>query len=332
MNVIRGPYLEDLLAQPAALQATIASFGESNAALTKIAQRSFDRIVLTGMGSSLSACHPLMLRFVHHGRAAMIVDTSELVHGLKSLLTKDTLVIAVSQSGRSAETVRLVEQENRSFALVGVTNTPGSPLATHADALVLTHAGSETTVSCKTYVATLAALTHLGDVLFSERTSLAALPETMKHYLDGWRGHVADLGPLFDGVRDVFFAGRGASLAAAYTAGLIVKESTRLHAEGMTSAALRHGPMEMSAPHVFALVYEGDPAVAPLNHALVADLERAGMRARIAGPTATVAALRLPTDPVLDILPAQMISIVLAAHVGIEAGRFLHATKITATE
>jgi glucosamine--fructose-6-phosphate aminotransferase (isomerizing) len=159
----------------------------------------------------------------------------------------------------------------------------------------------------------------------------------MARYLDRWEAHVAELAPILDGVQDVFFAGRGASLAAAYTAGLIVKESARVHAEGMTSAALRHGPMEMAADHVFALVYEGDASVASLNLALVGDLARAGMRARIAGTSAVHDALRLPEAPVavrsiLEILPAQMISLTLAAHAGIEAGRFVHASKITATE
>jgi glutamine---fructose-6-phosphate transaminase (isomerizing) len=116
-----------------------------------------------------------------------------------------------------------------------------------------------------------------------------------------------------------------------------VKESTRVHAEGMTSAALRHGPMEMAGDHVFALVYEGDANVDTLNRTLVADLVRAGARAASCGPSAVPDVFRLPNAPsvlrpLLEILPAQMISLALAAHAGIEAGRFLHASKVTATE
>jgi glucosamine--fructose-6-phosphate aminotransferase (isomerizing) len=261
---------------------------------------------------------------------------------MQGLLGKDTLIVAVSQSGRSAESVRLVERPGCAGALVAITNAPDSPLAAGADAVVLTRAGSETTVSCKTYVAALAALAFVGDVLCEGESGrdvrgLATAPAVMGAYLGRWEAHVAELGPLLDGVRDIFFAGRGASLAAAYTAGLIVKEATRFHAEGMSSAALRHGPMEMAADHVLALIYEGEASVAPLNRALVDDLRRAGARARLAGAGAEEDALRLPDGPaalrpLLEILPAQMISLALAAHAGIEAGQFLHATKVTATE
>ncbi|MBX3228235.1 MAG: SIS domain-containing protein [Labilithrix sp.] len=329
-----------MLRQPAAVEATLAALAVDDA-LRGVAERfragAFRRVVLTGMGSSLAALHPLAIRLVSHG--AIVIDASELIHAHARLIDEGTLVVAVSQSGRSAEIVRLVDGTLRPGALVGVTNTAGSPLATAATATLLTHAGEEATVSCKTYVAGLAALVLLGDLLSGSpfATALAAAPAAMKTYLDRWEEHVAELIALTAGIRDVFVAGRGASVAAAYTAGLILKESTRLHAEGMTSAALRHGPLEMAAAHVLALVYEGDAAVAPLNAALVADLVRAGARAFLVGAAATHACFRLPivdpaARPLLEILPAQMLSLALAAHAGIEAGRFVHATKVTATE
>jgi glucosamine--fructose-6-phosphate aminotransferase (isomerizing) len=299
-------------------------------ALRAIEAQRFVRVVLTGMGSSLSALHPLAIRLVEHGITAIVIDTSELVHAMPRLLDPTTLVIAVSQSGRSAEIVRLVE-DPRGATLLGVTNTADSPLARRANAIVLTHAGEESTVSCKTYVAALVALDFVGDHLCGDRSAAEAIP-TMRAYLERWEEHVAELMSLTLGTRDVFFAGRGESLAAAYTAGLIVKESTRVHAEGMTSAALRHGPLEMAGDHVFALVYEGHSRVAALNAGLVADLRRAGARAELVSASAPRPSLRVPSVPVLEILPAQMLSLALAAHAGIEAGRFVHATKVTATE
>lgn len=333
MNVVRGAYLADLLAQPAAVEATLAALAVDEK-LRAIVDRygTFRRVLLTGMGSSLHALHPLAIRL-----GAMMIDASELIHAQANLLAPDTLVIAVSQSGRSAEIVRLVEGPRRPGACIGVTNTSGSPLATKADAVILTHAGEEATVSCKTYVAGLAALVFLGDALTNQASDLSEAVPAMRAYLAAWEEHVSEIASLTSGIRDVFVAGRGTSLAAAGTAGLILKESTRVHAEGMTSAALRHGPLEMAAEHVFALVYEGDPAVASLNAALVADLRRAGARAELCGPSAERAAMRLPTvapvvRPLLEILPAQMLSLALAAAKGVEAGVFVHATKVTATE
>src|SRR5688572_11376314 len=119
--VIRGPYLVDLLQQPAAVEATLAALAADPPLLAiarRLADGGFDRVVLTGMGSSLSALHPLAIRLVDRGVTAAIVDTSELVHALQRLLGERALVVAVSQSGRSAEIVRLVGRPDRAAALI----------------------------------------------------------------------------------------------------------------------------------------------------------------------------------------------------------------------
>lgn len=340
-EVIRGAYLGDILAQPDALAATVNGLFLSHA-LREVAAREYRRIVLTGMGASLHALHPLHVRLVARGFTSVMVETSELVHAMPALAGEGTLIVAVSQSGRSAETVRLLDLPQRG-TIVGVTNTPESPLAQHADATVMMHAGAEATVSCKTYVATLAALAWLGDVLCDGAAgegaaALGGAAPAVRGYLDDWDRHVEALAAPLEGVRDLFYAGRGASLAAALTAGLTTKESTRYHAEGMSSAALRHGPIEMMGDSVFALVYAGEGETAALNARLVEDLRGFGARAFLCGPGAELAPLALPEEispfilPILEILPAQMITIALGAIAGIEAGRFVHATKVTDRE
>ena len=151
LSVIEGAYLRDLLAQPPALADTLA--GLRAAPPWEIRAASYAKIVLTGMGSSLHALHPLQLRLVRAGHTAMRVETAELIHAQADLLDDRTLLVVVSQSGRSAETVQLLEllqaREKRPF-VIGVTNTPGSPLASSADAVVWMRAGQEFSVSCKT--------------------------------------------------------------------------------------------------------------------------------------------------------------------------------------
>jgi glucosamine--fructose-6-phosphate aminotransferase (isomerizing) len=153
-------------------------------------------------------------------------------------------------------------------------------------------------------------------------------------YLSPWRQHVQELAGGLQGVRDLFIAGRGGSLAAAGTGGLIVKESAHFHAEGMSSPAFRHGPFEMLSDQVFVLVFAGDPATAPLNEALVRDCRAAGGRAALVGSTVERGAFRLPEvssrlRPVAEMLPVQMVSLALGALAGREAGRFERATKVT---
>ena len=118
------------------------------------------------MGSSHHGLVPLHLRLVEAGLAPVTVESSELLHYQQALLAEGTLLVLVSQSGRSAEILRLLETvRGRGVATLAVTNTADSPLAREATATVLTHAGEEATVSCKTYLAAQMALAWLGEVL-----------------------------------------------------------------------------------------------------------------------------------------------------------------------
>lgn len=345
-KVVEGGYLRDILDQPRALAATVATLGVEQP-LARLAEQvaagRYRRIVLTGMGSSCHALAPLHQRLVDVGHAPSTVETSELLHYQRALLVEGTLLVVVSQSGRSAEIVRLLD-EVRSLALdtLGITNTADSPLARGATAVLSTSAGVEATVSCKTYLATQAALAFVGELLAAGDPAatgqlLAAVAPVVAAYLADWRSHVASLVPLLRGVRATYYAGRGSSLAAAATAGLITKESTHRPAEGMTSAAFRHGPMEMIDGDVFLLVFAGAARTRALNAALVAEARAAGARAFLAGEDAAEPAFRLPAvaeiaRPIVELLPVEMITLALAAIDDREAGRFERATKVTTTE
>ncbi|MBZ5582019.1 MAG: SIS domain-containing protein [Acidobacteriia bacterium] len=344
-SIIEGGYLRDILAQPEALRDTLAALAGS-AALERTAERfesgGFERIVLTGMGGSYWALHPLHLDLLRQGRAALLIETSELIHCLPSLLDSGTLVIAASQSGRSAEILRMMEVKPPDCCMLAVTNTPDSPLALQADAVVATRAGAEFTVSCKTYVTALMALKWLADLLAGRRLrqsrdELAQAAPAVEGYLGSWRDHVRSAASELTGVRRLFFLGRGSSLAAAGTGGLITKESAHFHAEGMSAAAFRHGPLEMIDAALYALVFAGDPATAPLNRRLAQEIIRAGGHAAVTGEDAEPGVFRLPkvhpsVRPIVEILPVQMMTVALGALAGREAGRFERATKVTADE
>ena len=339
-----GPYVNDLLAQPRAVADTVSSL-RNLAPLPNVAQ-SCTRVVLTGMGSSLYALHPLQIRCVKAGRTAFMVETSELIHYMPELLHEETLVVVVSQSGRSAETVALLDligkRAKRPF-VVGVTNTPDSPLAAGADAVVMLKAGPEFSVSCKTYLATLAALEWVGGALCGDdlNTIVGELSEAagaVEAYLAKRHDHVQYLCDFLQGLRHLFLTGRGRSLAAVGTGALILKESTRFHAEGMSSPAFRHGPLEMVNPGLRALVFAGDRATSSLNELLVRDVIAAGGRAAIVGEGAAQPVFRLPSDLparvylILEMLPVQMMSLALAVIAGREPGVFQHASKVTVTQ
>jgi glutamine---fructose-6-phosphate transaminase (isomerizing) len=339
-------YLHDILEQPAALEATrlgLEAEFDLGDLPARLARGEFQRIVLTGMGSSYHVQYPLFYMLAARGLPAVMIETGELIYHAPGLLAPHTLVVAVSQSGRSAEIVRLLDQvAGRGVTVLGVTNTSGSPLDQRSAARLLTHAGAEATVSCKTYVASLLALRWLAAGLTGAGLEDAPLEsrlaaKAVQTYLDGWQESVAALEHELRGINHLFLAGRGASLAACGTGGLITKESAHVHAEGMSSAALRHGPLEMLGPDAFVLVFGGESSTRLLNAHLYDELRDSSLPAGWVDFAPQPGVFNLPPAPealrpILEILPVEMATLALAHLRGHVPGAFTRASKVTTTE
>lgn len=352
VNSTVSGYTADILAQPGALADTLSGFELSPEllALASVPRRQrTSRLVLTGMGSSYYVFYPLYYRLLAAGMAPVLIETSEMINSAPALLGPKTVVIAASQSGRSGEIVRLMEMaRDRGCPILGVSNTPESPLGRDAAAALFTRAGMETTVSCKTYTTMLVAMELLGDLILKGKSthrfaSFYRLADVVERYLRDWEVNVAELVDNLRGTQHLFYVGRGPSLAAAGVAGLTTKELTHFHAEGMSSAAFRHGPLEMAGPETAVAIFAGLEPVLPLNQRLAADLDRMNARVLWIDDADGKGALRLPLAsrselirglyrPILEILPPQLMTLALARLHGHTAGEFSHATKVTASE
>jgi glutamine---fructose-6-phosphate transaminase (isomerizing) len=344
-KLIEGRYCADILNQPSALEATLDACkipDALNEIRVRLQNGRLKRIVLTGMGASFFALSPLAIALAEHGYEVVHEETSELIYYRPGLLNRESLVVAVSQSGRSAEIVRLLELNERRAAVLSVTNDPQSPLALQGDAVMLTVAGEEFSVSCKTYICIQAALATIGGFLCEEnsetvQSELRAAVPLLKSYLKNWKDHVQELAPYLEGIEHVFCVGRGASMGAARTGALINKESVRMHAEAMSSAAFRHGPMELLKANTFVAVLQGAPLTASLNERLVADVRTTPGKAQLIGDHAELAAFRLPgfqarSAAILELLPFEMMTLAFGYLLGREAGVFWYGGKITSTE
>jgi len=140
----------------------------------------------------------------------------------------------------------------------------------------------------------------------------------------------------------IFVLGRGSSLASARTAALIMKEAARRPVEGMSVPQFRHGPLEMADHDLTALVFAGDPAERALNERMRTDLAATGARcvwvdvepsARPPrGPSIVTPALSgRDARPLAEIVPMQLLTVVLAERLGQEPGQFRQIDKITRT-
>ena len=333
---IDGVYFTDILDQPRALRDTVSGL----VPLPDLDKLRSHRIVLTGRGGSYQILHPLHLHLIRCGFDSIMVETSELLHSMPQLLQPDNVMIVVSQSGASAETVKLMDRQGPLY--IAVSNTPHSPLATRAWRTVLTRAGEEGGVSCKTAVASLATLYWLGEQFTggdasAARQVLDTAAPAVEAYLSNWREHVDTLARTLANVKHVFLAGRGSSLAAVGLGAMVQKEAAHFHAEGMSSAALRHGPFEMLGPESFVVVFEGAESVREMNRGLVHDVLTTGAGASLCGFTVPDGPFALPRidealRPILELLPTQMMSLALGYLQGREPGKFERITKVTTVE
>ena len=188
---LSGTYLNNVLEQPRAVRDTITGLThlpELDGLIQHIRLGRFRRVVLTGMGGSYHLLHPLHLDLTAGGFPSIMAETSELIHYMTSLLSSDTVVIAVSQSGASAEIVRLVERQEP--YLVGISNTPGSPLVERSRLAILTRAGEEGGVACKTATLPWRPSTGLRSTSERETSSLPAVRWTRRQMRADriWRG------------------------------------------------------------------------------------------------------------------------------------------------
>jgi fructoselysine-6-P-deglycase FrlB-like protein len=130
------PLVENILAQPEAIRTVAAyQFGEGEDALLQSSAllRSSRRIILSGMGASLSACIPVAHYLASKGVLAPVIETSELLYSYARVLDENTLVILVSRSGESVEVTKLLPiLKQRKVTVIGVTNVPGSTLESNS--------------------------------------------------------------------------------------------------------------------------------------------------------------------------------------------------------
>lgn len=336
----------DIYAQPAILRAAVDALTPQLSPLAVWAERlragEIRRVVLTGMGGSFAVLFPALVGLVGHGVDARAIETSELLYDYRPLLDANTLVVAVSQSGHSAETVRLLDELGGSVPVIGVTNTPESPLAERSVPLFI-GAGAEGSVSTKTYTCTLATLHMFAAALTATPLEAAAAQlytaiDAVESNLSAWDEAAQALIPRIDPPRFLVFLGRGASRASAMAGALAVKETAKIPTEGMVGGQFRHGPLEVLAPGVSTFVFMGGGGALALNRALVSDLRKRGANVVTIGASEGDAhALPVPNmddavRPLADIVPIQLLAARLAESRGIEPGSFIHSSKVTTVE
>ena len=241
-------------------------------------------------------------------RVPVEVDIASEYRYRDPIVPKGTLVIAVSQSGETADTLAAAAlAKERGAKVLALTNVPYSSLTALADLVLLTHAGRETAVAAtKSFCAQLASLYSLAAALAALKgrsaPSLAPFPALCEDALSRSE-KVKDWARALCQKKSVYFIGRGADYAAAIEGSLKLKEVSYLASEGYPAGELKHGTLALvgeDAP-VFALLSDERLAEKTMN--AVYEVRSRGARVFLITTLPSCAEGVLPEEDVL-LLPA----------------------------
>ena len=198
-----------------------------------------------------------------------------------------TVLLAISQSGASPDLLLTVASAKAAGAMiVALVNVEDSPLAQTADYTIPLCAGTEQSVAAtKSYIGALAAIIHLVASWGRDEELLDALShapaQLERAWKLDWRAALAHLQPA----RDLYVVGRGLGLGVAQEAALKLKETCGLHAEALSAAELRHGPMALVQPGFPVLIFAQNDETHSGVESLATELAARGAKIMVAGAT-----------------------------------------------
>jgi glutamine---fructose-6-phosphate transaminase (isomerizing) len=228
--------------------------------------KDIDRIIMVACGTASYACDVAKYAIEKYSRIPVQVELSHEFRYRDPIVTKNTLIVAVSQSGETMDTLMATRYAKEQGAKVlAICNTQGATLARESDAVIYTHAGPEVAVaSTKALTAQITAGFLLALFLGAgrEQLSIAELRHLGLELLK-MPAHVTEvienldlarqLGKDMANAKSVLFLGRNVGFPIAMEGALKLKELAYIHAEGFAAGELKHGPI--------ALIEEGQPVI-----------------------------------------------------------------------
>lgn len=228
---------------------------------------SANRIVMVACGTSWHAGLVAEYIFEELCRINVEVEYASEFRYRNPVINKGDVIIAISQSGETADTLVAIENAKSKGAIIlGVVNVVGSSIARVSHGGAYTHAGPEIGVaSTKAFTGQLAVLTMIAlkiakkkDTISEERyqhllNELHAIPEKVFKLLESIE-HIKEIAEKYKNARDFLYLGRGYNFPVALEGALKLKEISYIHAEGYPAAEMKHGPIALvddSLPVVF---------------------------------------------------------------------------------
>ena len=321
-----------------------------------------DRISIVGCGTSFYAGMVAKYAIEHWTRLPCEIDVASEFRYRDPVLGPNTLVVGISQSGESLDTmeaIRFAKRKTNGAKVLTVTNVVDSSMAREADAVLYTHAGPEIGVAAtKTHLAQIVAMQVLALYLAQLRATqhpgeisalleiLESLPDKVEQAL-GHTEHITKLAQRYADTRDFFFLGRNVGYPTALEGALKLKEISYVRAEAYPAGEMKHGPIALIEP---GSVVIGVATKGRLHAKLLSNMQE--MRARGAtimlvaneGDDATAAQAdevlwvpELPANaelftPAVNVVPLQIFAYALAKAKGLDVDKPRNLAKTVTVE
>jgi glucosamine--fructose-6-phosphate aminotransferase (isomerizing) len=333
---------------------------EELAAISKLIPN-IDRIIMVACGTAAYASEVGKYAIEAWAKIPVSVELSHEFRYRQPILTPNTLVVAVSQSGETMDTLMATRFAKEAGASVlSICNTQGATLAREADAVLYTHAGPEVAVaSTKAFTAQITAIFLLGLHLATVRgTQPKEDLQVIGKELLKLPGDIADvltttdstraLAKKFKDARTVLFLGRHVGFPIALEGALKLKELAYIHSEGFAAGELKHGPI--------ALIEEGQPVIVivpspsdpdSLHAKVVSNIQEVKARgaqviaiaeqgdtevSKYAAEVIYVPAIHKMLAPILNVIPLQIFAMELAAAKGLDVDQPRNLAKSVTVE
>lgn len=347
-------FLEEILEQPGAIENLVDFYlspaGEGLLKKVKkiVSNSTIEQIICTGMGSSYFMSYAASCLLNELKIHSFAINASELLHYNLSLFERETLLICASQSGESFEIKEILKKLPANVHCIGIVNEEQSALALKADVALLCKAGPEEKTSTKTYTASSLVSFILGWYLSGtwnneKGKSIRNLAGNFKTTLSNYQACVGNMLSFLGDLQTLQIIARGPAYSTACQSALMFREALHIPATGMLGGEFRHGPMEMVAEGLKAILFAAQGNTYIQSIKMAEDIAGFGgkvllitnKKPDLTGDSIMQIIIDEPDEylfSVRAILPVQLFIDQHAKSKGFEAGSFSRGAKVTETE
>ena len=353
--------LKEIHEQPKSIRETIGSRLTSDGKctiegldLSKDYLKSLNKIYIVACGTAMHAGLATKALFEKLCGIQTEVDIASEFRYRDPLIDEKSLVIFISQSGETADTIAALKlSKEKGAKTIAISNVIGSSITREADYTVYTHAGPEIAVaSTKAYTSQVVLMTLMAinfaeilgkksDVFSELKADVLKLPSQVEDVLKNIDG-VRNFAKQVYTEKDMFFLGRGIDYSAALEASLKLKEISYIHSDAYAAGELKHGPIALIEKGVTVISIMTDPALTPKTISNLQEVITRGAKTLVVtnqdlGDKSFDNMITIPKtnpliSPILSIIPLQLFAYFISKEKGLDVDKPRNLAKSVTVE